>query len=362
MSYDTIENLNLDNLINFDDLEEKEYKCEMTYDILNELLKEMKIDIFFHSCKLVKQKNQKYLDVFINSLIEQNIKDYNFEFIKILCANIYEMKFVSFLIVYLEKYLNPNELQDLDIIKQFIDNPNNKDDLNSVFIKYCHSGNTKIISLIWIIANDLKSPIDIHMQEEQPFRECCINGHIDAAKWLFGLSNKLKSQINIRANKDEAFFKSSEKKYYDIVGWLCSLCSSYKIRITMDNNVCYESSLISLFEKYDIKNNLEEKLNFVKIGTREKYLRNYIYRILGNYDCRCKELGYSGESCCPGCIRGCNYCYINCYCEKKVDNLCLFCKIVDAMKNYYYYKKNGIEYLKLYDDPLYYRNGMLIFW
>lgn len=196
----------------------------ITYDILNETLKNKKIEIFFYLCETIKKSRPMYLKIYINQLVENNIKNGNIQFAKMIYEKIYD-KHISK--QYTLKFLTDDLFNDHNTDLLF----NSCDKQNDIFVKSCQDGDLFTAKRLWYISRELDLSIDIHKQEEKLFRECCIAGHYNIVKWLYDLSIEIKSPINIRANKDEAFLESCKRKKYEITGWLCSLCSNYKINV-----------------------------------------------------------------------------------------------------------------------------------
>jgi len=64
----------------------------------------------------------------------------------------------------------------------------------------------------------LKDGGDYHYNNDQGFRECCRNGHIDLAKYLFDLG-----RVDIHYNSDEAFRLSYDNGHRLMAEWIYRL-------------------------------------------------------------------------------------------------------------------------------------------
>ncbi|AYV75464.1 MAG: hypothetical protein Terrestrivirus1_338 [Terrestrivirus sp.] len=82
----------------------------------------------------------------------------------------------------------------------------------------------KIIDLMCNWSIEEHKPIDLHYNNEEPFRSCCENDNISSAKYLYEKSIKEGNKINIFAQNHEAFITSCNNSSKNIIDWLCLVC------------------------------------------------------------------------------------------------------------------------------------------
>ena len=121
----------------------QKFKVSITVETLNNVLKEGNLDVFVYLCNLIKETNPEYLKKYIDFLVKVNTENNN-------------IKFVEFLIK-----------QDLII--------NDGEKINKQFLEYCVNGNFEKLIQLW---NNNPGEIDLHFNDEEPFRKSCINGHL----------------------------------------------------------------------------------------------------------------------------------------------------------------------------------------
>lgn len=115
--------------------------------------------------------------------------------------------------------------------------------IHNSFIKVCKSGDIdKAKELI-------KYNVDIHMDDDLPFRYACKYGHLILAKWLVSLGG-----VNIHAKKDNAFIRASQNGHLDIVKWLYNYSKNYDAENKSDDAMMFEL-LGFFFESMNKKGN-----------------------------------------------------------------------------------------------------------
>jgi hypothetical protein len=241
----------------------------ITYQDLNKILSSKNITLFFDTCTKIKKKNLEWLKVYIDELIKKNIVSGNIEFVEFIYHQIYdEVITIEYI---LEQILDCIHKESINVI-------------NNLLVIYCRKGYLEIVKFIFHSATQKNLPIDIHFDEEKPFREACINSHLHVALWLYELSQEQKTLINIRACNDQAFLESSQKKYYNVVGWLASLCSVYKVKV-VSQDITSSKELSDLFHNNEID---------IKHGNAEINLENIdsnrIHDIYPDYCYTCREI------------------------------------------------------------------------
>lgn len=80
---------------------------------------------------------------------------------------------------------------------------------------------------------------DIHALADDAFRRCCANGHMDVAKFLLSLDSK----IDIHSLKEWAFRKSCENGHLELAQWLYYNLSNRKIDIHAEQNYAFKNSV-----------------------------------------------------------------------------------------------------------------------
>ena len=74
----------------------------------------------------------------------------------------------------------------------------------------CKYGQIKVIEFLYELGLDLDNPIFIHVDKEYGFRAAAKYGHIDVLNWIYETSKDLGTQINIHAGKEEAFLEACQ--------------------------------------------------------------------------------------------------------------------------------------------------------
>lgn len=95
----------------------------------------------------------------------------------------------------------------------------------------CKNGKCRIVE--WLINN---YPVDIHYQEEQPFRYAVKNGFLSIAKILWEKSNK---SINIHAKEEQAFRLCCSNNHFSVAKWLLSLSDTIDFHAKNDEVYLY---------------------------------------------------------------------------------------------------------------------------
>lgn len=102
---------------------------------------------------------------------------------------------------------------------------------NDTFVKICSFGRLDIAQWLYSTGN-----IDIHTDDEKPFRLSCCCGRKDIAQWLY----ELNEDINTSVWNHEAFRCACYFKRIDVVQWLCTISEMYEVIIEDDEILGYQ--------------------------------------------------------------------------------------------------------------------------
>lgn len=83
--------------------------------------------------------------------------------------------------------------------------------------------------------------VDIHVQNELPFRWMCRNGYIEHAKWLYYFCLVNDNAIDIRESNDSAFVSLCQQGYLEAAQWLFEE-SGHTINVNMRNGEAFRQA------------------------------------------------------------------------------------------------------------------------
>ena len=100
--------------------------------------------------------------------------------------------------------------------------------LNDAFCYCCVKNNVEIAK--WLIESNMVE-LDIHIDEEKPFRLCCKYGNLEMAMWLYYLSNEMNNEINMTKWISYDLVYSLKKPFLNVLSFkrviddaLCCCC------------------------------------------------------------------------------------------------------------------------------------------
>jgi hypothetical protein len=100
----------------------------------------------------------------------------------------------------------------------------------NTFTEACRKGNLNLLK--WMLENDNHNCINIsgtRWNKEFPFKVACANGHLEVAKWLL----EIKSDIDISVDNEDAFRYVCREGHIEIAKWL------YEVKPDIDVSVCF---------------------------------------------------------------------------------------------------------------------------
>ena len=90
--------------------------------------------------------------------------------------------------------------------------------MSQAFTEACFQGYMDMAE--WLLSlNCIDMHIDIHFDNETPFRFACMGGKIEMAKWLLSID----PDIDIHVNSDDAFWSACGNGHLEVAQWLYGL-------------------------------------------------------------------------------------------------------------------------------------------
>lgn len=107
--------------------------------------------------------------------------------------------------------------------------------LSRLIVSICEKKNLDMIKLFLLEYRN----INIHLENESPFRMSCMRGCLEIAKFLYQYGLDSGNPINIRILNDEAFKQSCENGHIEVAKWLENLCNEYFCEINDKRIIAY---------------------------------------------------------------------------------------------------------------------------
>ena len=91
-------------------------------------------------------------------------------------------------------------------------------ELNNELILACQNGDLETVKYL-LNSSETKNRVDIHVDDDKPFRTACMFGNLNIVKYL-ATSSELKNKANISANDDDGFIWAAIGRHYEICKFL----------------------------------------------------------------------------------------------------------------------------------------------
>jgi len=214
---------------------------------------------------------------------------------------------------------------DIIILEPLYEAMKDQIDIQNAFVQTCkgilnYKNNKLIVQFLYEKSLENKidaQKIDIHINNEEPFRMACINDHLETAQYLYEISIIEKNPINIRIMEDFAFKWSCDNYSTRTAEWLCTLCSSYLITgydSAMEEIyyeiICYKKIIEHIYnEKDDAKlDKLYKDACVVERIKQDDYICPVCLSETEKYQIKLS----CDHTICIECFIGINKCYIHC--------------------------------------------------
>jgi ankyrin repeat protein len=125
---------------------------------------------------------------------------------------------------------------------------------------------------VWNKSKKLKTPIDIHYNNDELFMLACTYGHIKIAKWLYEISKEIESFIDINIDNDKAFRLCCKYGHIKIALWLYEISDKIDIHAENDNafiSCCMNGHLMIAKWLFKLSENMNSTIN---IHMNEEYI------------------------------------------------------------------------------------------
>ena len=115
------------------------------------------------------------------------------------------------------------------IAKETFDEINFLEDYgDNLFALACRSGNLELVQWIYNLGIEHNVRINIHYNNEEPFKNACRSGNLKLVKWLLLISSS-GDEINIHVDDDYPFQMACLSGNLELVQWLCEVLYKYNI-------------------------------------------------------------------------------------------------------------------------------------
>lgn len=203
-------------------------------------------NIFGQACKQNNKRIAEWLYDLKKELIPDNntvdiLENGNILFC-IVCANGY--KDIAEWLYYLSK---THEKQKINI---HVDN-------DYPFRYSCQYGHKDTAEWLYSISKiDDNTKINIHILDEYPFRAACYYGHKHVAEWLYWLSENDDNEdelINIHADDNFSFRTACQHGHKKLAEWLCGFDETFAIDYKGDTLIAWIRNVKTVLEKNDVQ-------------------------------------------------------------------------------------------------------------
>ena len=146
-------------------------------------------------------------------------------------------------------------------------------DITSIFICACKSGNLELIKWVWQLGN-----IDLHIDNEDPFKNVCYSYNLDAIKYVWELGYKDNvGIINIHIFNEEIFEILCSQDKIEIVEWIWQLSLRDDVG-KIDIHVNDDRIFRNFFSKRVInEDNLDVLKYILRIGNFDRSMEIVVY-------------------------------------------------------------------------------------